>query len=207
MDNQQRSSDWFSARWGVATASRFADVMAKGRNGQPLASYKNYLAELVIERLTEPPTEDTGYKSGAMEWGIENEPVALLAYELETGNQVSSAFFEKHPTLEAGASPDGYVGDDGLIEIKCPNSATHLETLKNQEIPKQYYAQVQGQLWITGRKWCDFVSYDPRYPANAQIFITRIERDNDYIEELKEEMIEFLAEVTAETNYVKEYTK
>lgn len=204
---EQRSSDWFAARWGVATASRFADVMAKGRNGQPLASYKNYLAELVIERLTEPPTEDTGYKSPAMEWGTQYEPTAILEYELNTGNQVTSAFFEKHPTLEAGASPDGYVGEDGLIEIKCPNSATHLETLKSQEIPKQYVAQVQGQLWITGRKWCDFVSYDPRYPSNAQIFITRIERDDDFIEQLQEEMIEFLAEVTAETNYVKEYTR
>lgn len=204
---EQRSNEWFKERWGRATASRFADIMAVGRNGQPLATRKNYLSELVIERLTEPPEEDTGFKSAAMEWGIEYEPVALLAYELETGNQVSNAFFEKHPKLEAGASPDGYVGDDGLIEIKCPNSATHLETLKTKQIPSQYYPQVQGQLWITGRKWCDFVSYDPRYPANAQLFITRVERDEDYIKRLHLEVQEFLKEVEQETNYVKEYTK
>lgn len=204
---EQRTSDWFKERWGRATASRFDDVMKIGRNGQALATRKNYLSELVIERLTEPPEEDTGFKSEAMAWGIENEPVALLAYELETGNQVSNAFFDKHPTLEAGASPDGYVGDDGLVEIKCPNSATHLETLKSREIPKQYYAQVQGQLWITGRKWCDFVSYDPRYPINAQLFITRIERDEEYIKELEQQITDFLKEVEQETNYVKEFTK
>lgn len=204
---EQRTSNWFAERWGRATASRFADIMAVGRNGQPLATRKNYLAELVIERLTAPPEEDTGFKSSAMEWGIEQEPVAMLAYELETGNQVQSAFFEKHPTLEAGASPDGYVDKDGLIEIKCPNSATHLDTLKSKEIPKQYYAQVQGQLWITGRKWCDFISYDPRFPVNAQMFVTRIKRDEKFIKELEEAVAEFLEEVTAETNYVKEYTK
>lgn len=204
MDSQQRTSEWFKQRWGRATASRFNDVIAKGKNGQALSGRKNYLSELVIERLTEPPTEDISYKSGAMEWGIENEPVALLAYELDTGNQVSSAFFEKHETLEAGASPDGYVGTDGLIEIKCPNSATHLETLKSKKIPSQYVAQVQGQLWITGRKWCDFISYDPRFPINAQIFITRIERDEQYIKDLESELTKFLEEVEQETNYVKE---
>lgn len=202
---EQRSSDWFSIRWGVATASRFADVMAVGRNGQSLASRKNYLSELVIERLTEPPTEDDSYKSSAMEWGIEYEPTAILEYELRTGNQVGNAFFEKHPTLEAGASPDGYVDKDGLIEIKCPNSATHLQTLKDKEIPKQYVAQVQGQLWITGRKWCDFISYDPRFPSNAQIFITRVKRDEKYIKELEEQITDFLAEVDSETKQVKEF--
>lgn len=202
---EQRSSEWFKERWGRATASRFGDIMAKGRAGQKLSGWKNYLAELVIERLTEPPTEDDGYKSPAMEWGITYEPTAILEYELRTGNQVGNAFFEKHPTLEAGASPDGYVGDDGLVEIKCPNSATHLETLRTREVPKQYYAQVQGQLWITGRKWCDFISYDPRFTQNAQLFITRVERDEDYIEELEEEIIEFLQEVEAETNQVKEF--
>lgn len=202
--DEQRSEAWFKERLGRATASRFADVMATGRNGQSLASRKNYLAELVIERLTGEPR--VSITSAPIEWGIEYEPTALLEYEMHTGNQVSSAFFEKHKTLEAGASPDGYVGADGLIEIKCPNSATHLETLKAKEIPKQYVAQVQGQLWITGRKWCDFISYDPRFPANAQIFITRIERDEDFIKKLEQSIKEFLQEVEAETKQVREFT-
>lgn len=205
MDNQQRSSSWFADRWGRATASRFNDVMSVGRNGQALAGRKNYLSELVIERLTEPPTEDTSFKSQAMEWGVEYEPTAVLEYELRTGNQVGNAYFEKHKTLEAGASPDGYVGTDGLIEIKCPNSAQHLETLRTKEVPSQYVAQVQGQLWITGRKWCDFISYDPRFPVNAQIFIKRVERDEKYIKELETNITNFLQEVEQETEKVKNY--
>jgi len=205
-ENSQRSSDWFKVRWGRATASRFSDVLAVGRNGQPLASRKNYLSELVIERLTEPPTEDNGYKSPAMEWGIVYEPVARLEYEMSTGNQIVEAFFEKHPRLEAGASPDGYVGEEGLIEIKCPNSATHLETLRTRAIPKQYMAQIQGQLWITGRKWCDFVSYDPRFPDNAQMFIKRVNRDSKFIKELERGINKFLKEVESEVKQVRRFT-
>ena len=133
--NHQRTSDWFSARWGKVTASRMADILAKTKSGYA-ASRKNYMAELVVERLTPPPTEDNGYKNPAMLFGIENEPVARLAYELETGNTVDEAFFEEY-NESIGASPDGYVGDDGLIEIKCPNTATHLETLRTQEVPNQ----------------------------------------------------------------------
>jgi len=206
MDNQQRSSQWFADRWGKATGSRFADVMATGRGGQPLASRKNYLAQLVIERLTSPPEEDTGYKSEAMQWGIDQEPTARLAYELTIGNEIEEAYFVAHKTLQAGASPDGYIAEDGLLEIKCPNSATHLETLKTKEVPKQYYAQIQGQLWITGRKWADYVSFDPRFPDNAQLFIKRVERDNEYIERLEDEIKTFLAEVENELTIVKEYT-
>ena len=205
-ENSQRSSDWFKVRWGRATASRFSDVLAVGRNGQPLASRKNYLSELVIERLTEPPTEDNGYKSPAMEWGIVYEPVARLEYEMSTGNQIVEAFFEKHPRLEAGASPDGYVGEEGLIEIKCPNPATHLETLRTRAIPKQYMAQIQGQLWITGRKWCDFVSYDPRFPDNAQMFIKRVNRDSKFIKELERGINKFLKEVESEVKQVRRFT-
>jgi putative phage-type endonuclease len=204
--DEQRTSQWFADRWGKATGSRFADIMATGRNGQPLASRKNYLAELVIERLTVPPEEDTGYKSEAMQWGIDQEPTARLAYELTTGNEVEEAYFVKHETLEAGASPDGYIGKDGLIEIKCPNSATHLETLKTQDVPKQYYAQIQGQLWVTGRDWCDYTSFDPRFPDNAQLFIKRVARNETYIKELEAEVIDFLDEVEAEVKLVKEYT-
>lgn len=204
--DSQRSPEWFEARWGVATASRFADIIAKTRSGYA-ASRKNYLAELLIERLTPPPTEDNGWKNAAMEFGIANEPVARLAYELETGNTVKEAFFEKHPVLKAGASPDGYVNDDGLLEIKVPNLATHLETLKNREVPKNYYTQVQGQLWITGKKWCDFVSYTPYLENDAQLFIKRVPRDTSFIKELQVEVKQFLKELEKEVLFVQNYRR
>ena len=110
-----------------------------------------------------------------------------------------------HDTIEAGASPDGLVGDDGCLEIKCPNTATHLETLRTGKLPRQYQAQVQGQMWISGRQWCDFVSFDPRLPSNAQLFITRVDRDDLYIENLEQEIVEFLKEVDQEVEFVKNY--
>jgi putative phage-type endonuclease len=206
MDNQQRSSSWFAARWGLVTASRFNDVLATTRNGYA-ATRKNYLAELVIQRLTPPPTEDTGFKTAAMQFGTDNEPVARLAYELETGNTVEEAFFERHEKLLAGASPDGYVGEVGLIEIKVPNTATHIETLRNKEVPKQYIAQIQGQMWITGREWCDFISYDPRLPDNAQMFIRRVKRDKLFIKELQHEVAHFIKEVDKEVSFIANYKK
>ena len=205
MDNQQRSSDWFKVRWGKATASRFADVIAKTRTGYA-ASRKNYLAELVIQRLTPPPTEDDGYKNAAMQFGIDNEPVARLAYELETGETVEEAFFEEFND-DIGASPDGYVGETGLIEIKCPNTATHLDTLRTKEVPHQYYIQIQGQLLCTGREWCDFISFDPRLPENAQLFIKRVERDELVIKELKHELDKFINEVKKEVSFIANYKR
>lgn len=204
--DSQRTPEWFAQRWGLATASRFSDIIAKTKNG-PAASRKNYLAELLIERLTPPPTEDNGWKNASMQFGIDNEPVARLAYELETGNTVEEAFFEKHPTLQAGASPDGYVNDDGLLEIKVPNLATHLETLRNREVPKNYYTQVQGQLWITGKKWCDFVSYTPFLENDAQMFIKRVPRDTKFIRELEAEVKQFLRELEKEVLFVQNYRR
>ena len=179
LTSNQRDDEWFEARIGVATASRFSDIMAKGRNGSELAGRKNYRAQLVTERLTNNREEMR--TSAAMEWGTDYEDVARLRYELKTGNSVTEGGFYKHDKLEAGASPDGFIDEDGLIEIKCPNTNTHIETLKRQDIPKQHYWQVMGQMWITGRKWCDFVSFDPRLPEQAQLFITRIDRDDNAI--------------------------
>lgn len=201
--NNQRTSDWIAIRWGKVTGSRFHDIIAKTKSGYA-ASRKNYMAELVVERLTPPPTEDNGYKNPAMQHGIDNEPVARLAYELETGNTVDEAFFEQYND-NVGASPDGYVGDKGLIEIKCPNTATHLETLRTQEVPKQYFVQMQGQMLCTGRDWCDFVSYDPRLPENAQLFIKRVDRDELVIKELKREIDQFLNELEEQVDFIKEY--
>lgn len=199
---EQRSPEWYAARLGKATASRFNDIMSKIKTGEA-AARKNYRAELVAERLSGIPSN--GYTSTPMQWGIDNEPLAKLAYELHTGNEVLEATFVEHKELEAGASPDGYIGEDGLIEIKCPNTGTHIETLKSGKLPSQYLAQVQGQLWITGKDWCDFVSFDPRLPENAQMLIMRVERDATYIGELKDAVTQFLETVEAEVNFIKEY--
>ncbi len=202
MEVEQRSEEWFTARLGKATASRFKDIVAITKSGYG-AARKNYRAELVIERLT--GEKASNYTSPAMQWGIDNEPTARDAYTAETGNDVVEASFVEHPLLAAGASPDGYVGEDGLVEIKCPNSATHIETLTKQAIPREYVAQVQGQMWMTGRAWCDFVSFDPRMPQNAQLFITRVIRDDDYITSLEEDVENFLEEVEHETQFLIDY--
>jgi putative phage-type endonuclease len=191
----QRTNEWFQARLGKATASNFRKVLAKVKSGEA-ADRRNYRAQLVIERLTGQPQES--YSNAAMQWGTEQEPFARIAYMAQTGNEVQEVGFIEHHELMAGASPDGYVGDHGLIEIKCPVSATHIETLKGETCPSDNYAQVQGQLWITGRDWCDFVSYDPRMPERLQLFVHRVGRDADYIDALAKEVKAFLDEVAAE---------
>lgn len=198
----QRSPEWYAARLGLATGSRFADIIAKTRSGYS-TTRKNYAAELATERLTGIQAEN--FTSAAMTWGTDTEPVARLEYELTTGNTVEETGFWTHDTLKAGASPDGFVGEDGLIEIKCPNPATHIETLQTGKVPRQYVAQIQGQMWITNRKWCDFVSYDPRMPQNAQLFITRVERDDEFIAELEREVTDFLGEVAELVEFIKNY--
>lgn len=202
VEAEQRSPLWFKARLGRATASRFNDIMARTRSGYG-AQRKNYKAELVVETLT--GTQNEFYASTAMQWGTDTEPVARLAYILETGNEVEETGFWLDDELGAGASPDGFVGEDGLLEIKCPNTATHLETLERKEVPFQYRAQVQGQMWITGRKWCDFVSYDPRLPENAQMIIIHVERDDEYIKNLAQEVEDFMIEVVEQVEFVRSY--
>lgn len=199
---EQGTDDWFQARLGRATASRFKDVMTKIKYGEA-ATRKNYKFEIVAERLT--GQRDEGYTSPAMQWGTDNEPVARLHYELTSGNDVEETGFFAHPTLQAGASPDGLIGDDGLLEIKCPNTSTHIETLRRRDVPGTYYWQVQGQLWITGRLWCDFVSFDPRLPENAQFIVVRVNRNEESIKELELEVESFLDEVELEVNFVKTF--
>lgn len=188
---EQRSDEWFKARAGLATASRFSDVLAKIKTGES-ASRRNYRAQLVCERLTGCPQES--FTSPAMQWGTDQEPSARAAYEAATGELVDEVGFLQHPEIAAGASPDGLVGADGLVEIKCPNTATHIETLLNG-MPASHTPQIQGQLWITGRKWCDFVSFDPRMPEPMQLHIQRIERNDEFIANLETEIRKFLAEV------------
>lgn len=192
---EQRSDSWFEARLGRATASNFGKVLAKIKTGEA-ADRRNYRAQLVIERLTGNRQE--GYSNAAMQWGTEQEPFARIAYMADRGMDVQEAGFIQHETLMAGCSPDGLIGADGLIEIKCPVSATHIETLKTQHMPIEHMAQVQGQMWIAGRDWCDFVSYDPRMPDKLQMFVQRIPRDEQYIKALAFEIERFLEEVAAE---------
>ena len=189
----QRTPEWFELRLGKVTASRIGDLMAKTKSGYS-ASRTNYMAELAIQRLT--GTVEQGFTSPAMLWGTEQESNARNAYSFFTDNEVNEIAFINHPTIEqAGASPDGLVGDDGLVEIKCPNSATHLDTLLTGKINNKYLLQMQWQMACSGRKWCDFVSFDPRFPEDLKIFIKRVERDDKLIAEITAEVKKFLAEL------------
>ncbi len=190
---EQGTPEWFAQRLGKVTASRVADIIAKTKTGVA-ASRGNYLAQLVAERLTGQAAES--FKSGAMQHGTETEPMARMAYETETGQMVTEVAMIQHPKIEmAGASPDGLVGEDGLVEIKCPNTSTHIATLMADKAPSGYMAQMQWQMACTGRAWVDFVSFDPRMPEDMQLFIKRVPRDEKLIAEYEAEVIKFLAEV------------
>lgn len=187
---EQRSEEWFAARLGRVTASRIADVMMKPTT----AGYQNYRAQLVCERLTGEATE--GFTSAAMQHGTDTEPRARAFYELETGLTVAEVGFVPHPTLEmAGASPDGLVGDAGLVEIKCPQPATHIKTLTGAAIDRKYRLQMQWQMSCTGREWCDFVSFCPSLPMEMQMLCQRIEADPEEQAEITAAVTSFLAEV------------
>ncbi|KRA63077.1 lambda exonuclease family protein [Rhizobium sp. Root651] len=186
----QGSDEWKALRCGKVTASRVADVIAKTKSGWG-ASRFNYAAELIAERLTGVAAE--GFTNAAMQWGTDQEPSARMAYEFMQDVTVEQIAFVAHPSIaDAGASPDGLVGESGLVEIKCPNTATHIDTLIKQEIPAKYITQMMWQMACTGRKWCDFVSYDPRLPESMQLFVKRIERDDKHIAELESEVTIFL---------------
>ena len=190
---EQRTDEWFAARLGKVTASKISDVVAKTRNGWG-ASRGNYMAQLLCERLTGQPTEN--FVNAAMQHGIDTEPQARAAYEFLTDNTVTEVGFIPHPDIEmAGASPDGLIGKLGNLEIKCPNQATHLNTLLDAKVPKKYADQIQWQMACTGTEWTDFVSFDPRFPAAMQLWTCRIGRDEDRIDELESAVIEFLAEL------------
>ena len=194
----QGSEEWFAARCGKATASRIADIVAKTRTGWG-ASRANYEAQLIAERLTGVPAES--YTNAAMQWGIETEPQARAAYEFVHDVEVKEVGFVDHPTIPmAGASPDGLVEDGGLIEIKCPNTATHIATLLDASIPGKYVKQIQWQLACTQREWCDFVSFDPRMPESMRLFVDRIYRDEDWINELENDVRSFLDQVATKVD-------
>lgn len=195
---EQGSKEWYEARLGKVTASRVADVVAKTKSGWG-ASRANYMAQLIAERLTGVPADS--FTNSAMQWGTEKEPEARAAYEFMTDASVELVGFLDHPHIPmTGASPDGLIGTDGMIEIKCPNTATHIDTLLGQEIPQKYILQMQWQMECAGRQWCEFVSYDPRLPANMAMFTKIVERDETLLAELRQEIGKFLLEVDAKVN-------
>jgi putative phage-type endonuclease len=188
---EQGSAEWKALRLGKATASRISDVVAKTKTGWG-ASRANYMAELIAERLTGNAAE--GFMNAAMAWGTEKEPEALAAYEFLTNVEIQRVAFVPHPAIAmSGASPDGLAGD-GLVEVKCPNTATHLETLLAGAVPTKYITQMQWQMACTGRPWCDFCSYDPRLPEEMRLFVRRVQRDNTMIADLEIAVSVFLTE-------------
>lgn len=191
--DEQGTIEWFAARYGRATASRFKDVLAKLKNGDSAAARENYLMEIVTERLTGQPVAH--FANAAMQWGVDMEPLARSAYVAQTGRDVEECGFFAHDSIMTGASPDGLVEWDGAIEIKCPfNSVNHVNTLRSG-MPQEHMAQIQGVLWLIDRDWCDFVSFDPRMPAELKLYVQRILRDQDFISGLEVEVRAFLGEV------------
>jgi len=190
---EQRTDAWFEARLGKVTASKVADVIAKTKSGYS-TSRENYMTQLICERLTGKKQES--FSNAAMDWGTETEPYARAAYEASKNVLVDEVGIIDHPFLPmCAASPDGLVSDDGMVEIKCPNTATHFDTLLAGKMPTKYMPQVQWQMACANRLWNDFVSFDPRAPEGLQLFITRIERDDKYIANLENEVHLFLTEL------------
>jgi putative phage-type endonuclease len=200
---EQRTDDWFAARLGKVTASRVADVIAKTKTGYG-AGRANYMADLVVERLT--GQKASSFTNAAMEWGTEQEPNAKAAYAAKTGILVEDVGFIDHPTVAmSGASPDG-LAEDGLVEIKCPNTATHLEYIFDGKPPQKYITQMQWQMACAGKPWCDFVSFDPRLPERLQLLVVRVLRDDDYIKMLEQEVTTFLQELDDKLNKLEKVT-
>ena len=198
----QGTAEWLAARAGLITASRIADLMAKTKAGES-ASRANYRAQLVAERLTGKPQES--FSNSAMQWGTDQEPMARSAYEIRHGEMIEQVGLILHSSIPlTGASPDGLIGDNGLIEIKCPNTATHIEYAVSGKPPTKYLLQMLWQMECTGREWCDFVSYDPRMPADMQLFIVRVNRDDKRIKEICDEVMKLNAEIEEQIKKLKE---
>jgi len=189
---EQGTPEWLAERAGKVTASALSNVMM----AKTTAGYQNYMAQLICERLTGQPVET--FKSAAMEHGTETEPQARAFYELETGNEVAECGFVPHPTIaNTGASPDGLIGEFGLVEIKCPQPAKHIKNLIGGTIDKAYILQMQWQMECTGRKWCDFVSFNPDFPDHLQISITRIDYEPDMVAEISKAVADFQTDMEA----------
>ena len=193
-DLEQGSPEWLAARVGRVTASRIADVMAKGKGGEAQTRL-NYKWQLVAEVMTGQSQEDRFF-SQAMAWGVEQEPFARAAYEIQTGGLVENVGLVAHPSIpRCAASPDGLVGLDGLLEIKCPKTPTHLEYMEKGAIPGHYQLQMLWQMACTGRQWVDFATFDPRLPEELQLFVMRFPRDQTRIDAIESEVQKFWNEI------------
>ena len=206
MSEEQGTESWFADRLGKVTASRLADVLAKTKTGYS-ASRTNYMTQLVLERITQTKAES--YSNAAMQWGTEQEPFARAAYETHTGQMVEEVGFMPHPEIAmSGASPDGLVGDAGMVEIKCPSSSTALEVWLTHSqggnpVDAKYYAQMQWQMRCADRAWCDYVVFDPRMPVKAQLFVVRVDRNAEWLKIAEAEVTTFLAELDAKVTALK----
>lgn len=198
LTDAQRTDEWRLARVGRLTGSRVAEAFAMLKSGQEAAGRRNLRVQLVLERVTGQPQED-GYVSKDMQRGADIEAAASAAYEARTGNLAHSVGFLAHPTLMAGCSPDAEIGGFcGLLEVKCPKSATHLDYLRTRTIPGEYFKQILHGLWITQADWCDFVSYDPRFPPSLRLMITRVNRSEVDLKAYELLVRIFLSEVDKE---------
>lgn len=196
---EQNTPEWFEARLGKVTASRVADIMRKGKGGAVSMSRLRYMGELVAERLTGQPT--ASFKSADMEWGSQTEELARDAYAFYRDATLIEEAFVPHPTVGmSGATPDRLVGADGLLEIKCPATHTHIETILGSPIDPDYITQMQWQMACTRRAWCDFVSFDPRLPESMRLFVQRVSRDPARIAELEDAVVAFLGELSGKVD-------
>ena len=195
----QGTPEWFSARLGLATGSKFSDVLAGGKG----LTRKAYAVQLALEIVTGKQAET--FTNQAMQDGTEREPIARALYEAHTGNFVDEVGFCRHDSIECGVSPDGLIDEDGGLEIKCPKASTHAGYLAIPAEPSTYTAQIQGCMWVTGRAWWDFVSYHPDFPENAQLIVRRIKRDSDYIVKLEQAVKAFRNEVMEEVSIIKNF--
>lgn len=190
---EQRSPEWHKCRLGKITASKINDVMSKIKSGEA-AARRDYRVQLAVERLTGEPTES--FTNAAMQWGVDQEDSAREVYEFISGNTVEQIGFVDHPSIPmSGCSPDGLIGDDGMVEIKCPKTATHVGYLLDGGIPKQHMNQMQWQMECADRQWCHFVSYDPRMPTELQLYMVHVERDEELLANIRQAVIALLGEV------------
>lgn len=199
---EQGSTEWLSMRLGKVTASRVKDVLSKGRGSAPSKTAESYMIELIAEVLT--GESKPFFENDAMRWGTETEPQARSMYEVNNGFvSVKEVAFVEHND-QVGISPDGLIGDDGLLEIKCPNTTTQLKRALSDDYSADYKAQIQMQLWVTERQWCDFVSFDPRLDCASGYLQQRVERDEEYIEEMKIKVYAFVKKMN---ELIKQLTK
>ena len=203
IDADQRSPEWFAARAGRLTGSKAADAIDFLKSKAESAKRRDYRYQLAAERLS-GMSDEGGFVNDAMLRGIEKEPAARAAYQAITGDLVDVSGFLSHTSIMAGCSLDGHIGDfAGIIELKCPKTATHIGYLRSGKVPENYLPQITHNLWISGAEWCDFLSFDDRLPANMQTFLVRVQREDADVAGYKALALQFLEDVDREVAALK----